>query len=202
MKKAVILLSVMALGVGLLAGCGSVDVATNTIIIDSKGKVTEALVEDFSKDYYSQDELKAFVEEEIAEYEETHDKGDVKLSDLSVEAGTAKMVMTYADAATYQEFHDGTFYVGSVVNAQTAGYDFGVNFYAVTDGALASTYTGTSTVVAEEGNVVILQDAIEVQVPGTITYVSEGVTIASSNTAAIVTENETDVAPVAYIIYK
>lgn len=202
MRKPVILLSIMALGVGLLAGCGNPDVATNTIIVEKNGKITEALVEDFSKEYYSEDELKTFVEEEIAEYESEHEKGDVKLSGLSIEADTARMTMTYADAAAYKEFHDVEFYAGTVVNAQTAGYQFDVNFYAVTEGALADTYTGTSTVVAEEGNVVIIQDAIEVQVPGTITYVSEGVTVNSSDTAAITTENETDVAPVAYIIYK
>ena len=66
MKKLVVLLSVMALGVGLLAGCGTPDVATNTVIIEKNGKITEALVEDFSKDYYTQEELEAFVEEEIA----------------------------------------------------------------------------------------------------------------------------------------
>lgn len=202
MRKPVILVSVMALGVGLLAGCGDPDVAANTIIVDKNGKITEALVEDFSKEYYSEDELKSFVEKEIAEYESEHSKGDVKMSGLSIEAGTARMTMKYADAATYQEFHDVTFYAGKVVDAQTAGYQFDANFYAVTDGTLDTTLTGTSTVLAEEGNVVIIQDAIEVQVPGKITYVSEGVSVNSENTAAITTENETDVPPVAYIIYK
>ena len=202
MRKPVVLLSIMALGVGLLAGCGTPDVVTNTIIIEKNGKVTEALVEDFSKDYYSEEELKTFVESEIEEYKAEAADADIKLSDLSVEAGTARMTIKYGDAATYRDFHDVTFYVGSVVDAQTAGYKFDVNFAEVSDGVAGDSLVGTSTVLEGEGKVVIIQDAIEVQVPGTIKYVSEGVTVNSADTAAITVANETDVAPVAYIIYE
>ena len=202
MRKPVVLLCVMALGVGLLAGCGTPDVATNTIIVEKNGKVTEALVEDFSKEYYSQEELEAFVESEIEEYKSENADADIKMSDLSVEAGTARMTIKYGDAETYRDFHQVNFFVGSVVDAQTAGYKFEGNFVAVTDGVAGDSLVGTSTVLEGEGKVVIIQDAIEVQVPGTIKYVSEGVTVNSEDTAAITVVNETDVAPVAYIIYE
>lgn len=202
MKKPLMLVSVIALCIGLLAGCGTPDVATNTIIVDKDGKVTEAIVESFDQEYYSEEELKAFVEEEIEAYIVDHSKGDVKMSGLSVDAGTAKMVMRYVDATTYRDFHKVNFYVGTVVNAQSAGYDFNAKFFAVKDGVADTTYAGTSTVVAEEGNVLVIQEYIDVQVPGTITYVSEGVQVNSNNSVSIVAENEGDVAPLAYIIYK
>lgn len=201
MRKPVVLLSVMALGVGLLAGCGTPDVATNTVIIEKNGKVTEALVEDFSKDYYSEEELESFVEAEIEEYKAENEGADIKMSGLSIEAGTARMTIKYGDAATYKEFHDVDLYVGTVVDAQTAGYKFDANFVEVSEGVAGSS-VGSGTVLEGEGKVVIIQDAIEVQVPGTIKYVSEGVTVNSENTVAITTANETDVAPVAYIIYE
>lgn len=202
MRKPVILLGIMALVVGLFAGCGTPDVSTNTIIVDNKGKVTEALVEDFDKDYYSAEELEAFVDEQIAEYETTHEAGSVKMSGLTVEEGTARMIMKYTSATAYADFHQAAFYVGTVVDAQTAGYKFDTTFYAVTDGAAATTATEGTAVAAGEGNVLVIQDYIDVQVPGTITYVSEGVTVTGSGSASIVAANETDVAPVSYIVYK
>ncbi len=202
MRKPVILLGIMALMVGLLAGCGTPDVSTNTIIVDKNGKVTEALVEDFDKDYYSADELEAFVEAEIAEYETSHEAGSVKMSGLSVEEGTARMLMKYSNATAYSDFHQANFFVGTVVDAQTAGYKFDTDFYAVTEGAAATTATQGADVMAGEGSVLVIQDYIDVQVPGTITYVSEGVTVTGSSSASIVAVNETDVAPVAYIVYK
>lgn len=202
MKKLVVLLSIMALGAGLLAGCGTPDVVTNTIIVEKNGKITEALVEDFSKDYYTQEELQSFVESEIEEFKAENTEADIKLSDLTVETGTARMVIRYGNASTYRDFHKVNFFVGTVVDAQSAGYKFDTNFVAVTDGVAAEELVGTSMVVAAEGKVVIIQDAIEVQVPGTIKYVSEGVTVNAADTAAITVANETDVAPVAYIIYE
>lgn len=202
MRKPLILVSVMALGVGLLAGCGTPDVSSNTIIVEKNGKITEALVEDFEQDYYNEEELKAFVEEEIAAYEAEHEKGAVKMSGLAVEEGVASMTMTYADAATYKEFHNTNFYVGTVVDAQTAGYKFDVMFAEVTEGSAGSATVSGDDVMAAEGNVLVIQDYIDVQVPGTITYVSEGVQVTGSGSATIAAVNETDVAPVAYIVYK
>lgn len=202
MRKPVILLGIMALVVGLFAGCGTPDVSTNTIIVDNKGKVTEALVEDFDKDYYSAEELEAFVNAEIADYEATHEAGTVKMSGLSVENSTARMVMKYASATAYRDFHQVNFFVGTVVDAQTAGYKFDVMFAEVTDGTAGEATLSGDVAMAAEGNVLVIQDYIDVQVPGTITYVSEGVTVTGSGSASIVAANETDVAPVSYILYK
>lgn len=202
MRKTVVLLCVAALGTSLLVGCGTPDVESNTIIVEKNGKVTEALVEDFSKEYYDDEELEQFVKAEIAAFESENDGAEIKLSDLSVEDGVARMTTRYGSAAEYRDFHDVLFFAGSVVDAQAAGYPFEGNFVAVTDGTAATELTGTSTVLAGEGKVVILQEAVTVQVPGKIKYVSDGVVVKAEDTAAITVENETDVAPVAYIIYE
>ncbi len=202
MKKLVVLLSVMALGTGLLAGCGTPEVATNTVIVEKNGKIIEALVEDFSKDYYTQEELQAFVEGEIADFVAENAEAEIKMSKLTVEAGTAKMSLRYGNADTYRDFHKVNFYVGTVAGAQGAGYEFNTGFVAVTEGAAGTDVQTADAVLSPEAKVVIIQDAIEVMVPGTIKYVSEGVTVNASDTAAITVANETDVAPVAYIIYE
>lgn len=202
MKKLVVLLSVMALGTGLLAGCGTPDVTTNTVIVEKNGKITEALVEDFEKDYYTQEELEGFVEAEIADYVAENPDADIKMSGLTVAEGTAKMTIRYGNANTYRGFHGANFFAGSVVDAQSAGYKFDTNFVAVTEGAAGTDLVGSSTVLEGEGMVVIIQEATNVQVPGTIKYVSEGVTVSGTDTAVITVVNETDVAPVAYIIYE
>ena len=46
------------------------DVDTNTLYVGSNGKITEVIVEDFGEDYYDEDELKSYIDDAVASYQE------------------------------------------------------------------------------------------------------------------------------------
>lgn len=72
MKKAGQLLAVLTAASVLLSGCEKLkDVTTTSVYVSKNGVVTEAIVEDYSKDDdYTEDELKVFVEDDIKKFTE------------------------------------------------------------------------------------------------------------------------------------
>lgn len=70
MKKAGQLLAVLTAASVLLSGCEKLkDVTTTSVYVSKNGVVTEAIVEDYSKDDdYTEDELKVFVEDDIKKF--------------------------------------------------------------------------------------------------------------------------------------
>ena len=93
MKKAGQLLAVLTAASVLLSGCEKLkDVTTTSVYVSKNGVVTEAIVEDYSKDDdYTEDELKVFVEDDIKKFtEERGDADSVKfLTQTGVTAATS-----------------------------------------------------------------------------------------------------------------
>ena len=82
----------------------------NTIEVSKDGKITGDIYEDFSKDYYSSDELQKLIDEEIEDYcRVCGDKDAVKLSSFSVEDGKAKLSLEYKDDSDYRSFNSEEF---------------------------------------------------------------------------------------------
>ena len=65
------------------------------------GSVTSLDVEELAESYYDTAELESFVQEEVAAYETQNGKGTVKLDELTVEEGTAKLRMKYDAGGLY-----------------------------------------------------------------------------------------------------
>ena len=59
----------MLLGLSLLCGCGNkLDVEESTVYVQKNGSVISTDIEDFSADYYDEDELKDYIGDEISSY--------------------------------------------------------------------------------------------------------------------------------------
>ena len=81
---------------GMLAGCGSsLEADTNTVYVSKHGKVVSMDVEQLDQSYYDETELKEFVDSAVDEYNTENGKNSVKVDDLTVEDGTAKLRMDY-----------------------------------------------------------------------------------------------------------
>ena len=92
MKKAGQLLAVLTAASVLLSGCEKLkDVTTTSVYVSKNGVVTEAIVEDYSKDDdYTEDELKVFVEDDIKKFtEERGDADSVKLEKCQIKEITS-----------------------------------------------------------------------------------------------------------------
>ena len=108
MKKAGQLLAVLTAASVLLSGCEKLkDVTTTSVYVSKNGVVTEAIVEDYSKDDdYTEDELKVFVEDDIKKFtEERGDADSVKLEKCQIKEDKVEIRMEYGDYQSYADYH-------------------------------------------------------------------------------------------------
>ncbi len=209
MKKFRCISMIMILCAGLLTGCGTNFTAdANTVYVTKSGKVQTVDVETFDESYYDEAELREFIKSEVDAYTKSNGKGSVKLSDLTITDGTAKMSMVYKSVTDYTAFNGIELYQGSAVNALAAGYRFETEFSKVVEGEISGTASKEEIYEQDDLNVVIIKANMNVQIDGEIQYVStENVTVTGTNTVTISdgkdekdTSFETEV--YTYIVYK
>lgn len=202
-----------------LASCGGTAVTENTIELKKNGKIVEYIAEDFEASYYDADELSSFVDSEVDAWTGEND-GSIKVSKDKVEDGTAYVTITYDSADTYANFTGTELFSGSVVQAQSAGYDFDLDFISadtetasddtedeesdssVIEGTIISSYISGSEIAGEDDlKVLIIGDAVDVVVPGTVKYISaDFASITGKSKVSVDAEDGADV--LVYVLYE
>ena len=190
----------------LLGACGAkLDVQENTIALQRNGKILEAAVESFDQSYYDQEELNTYVQNAVDDYTAEHGKTSVSVTDSKVEEKKAYLTLQYENAETFSDFTGIECFNGSIVEAQSAGYDFDLDFYPVTDGkADTKTVKGSTLLDDDDLKVLIVKENSDLIVPGKIAYVStEGTEVASEKQVNVTQkEQDTDEAVLVYVLYK
>ena len=183
----------------LLTACSEKIPEENTIAVDKKGVVTYTVEEEFGKDFYEAEGLRADIEEEVADYNRNFGSDPLTLKSLEVEDGTATMQLQFAEARYYEDYYGayfgGTLFVGTIEEARDAGYNLDGEFLGA-DGSL----TDISQLSKPESlKVLITSEALKIQVPGEIQCVSpSGSVVLVDKKEAAVSEE----AGQAIIIYK
>lgn len=182
----------------LLTGCSGFSPEISGIKIDKKGRVTEVVRENFNQSYYSEDELKAQLTNEVEAYNSQAGDKAVKSKGLKVKNGVAELTMNYATFQDYASFNQVDFYVGDVIGAIQAGYMFEGSFRTVSGGKVneESAVWGSEIIGGKNYNAVIVKGPLLVEVPGSIVYVSENVKVTDKSTVVV------DEASRAYILYE
>ncbi len=182
----------------ILTGCSSFSPDTSGVAIDEKGGITEVVREDFGQTYYNKEELEDSIDTDIAVYNVQAGNDAVKKRSFSVRDGVANLRMTYASAEDYARFNGIDFYLGNISGAVQAGYVFNKKFAEVVGGAvrLDNMVWGSQIMIGPDYHTVAMREAMLVQVPGTIKYVSENVKLTDKSTA--VAQDDED----AYILYE
>lgn len=203
-----VILSLALMGCGAKGKTGSWNADTNSIYVKKDMAVESAMVytsEKDNEDVYNQDELKAFVEESIIEYNTANggtaaaenSEGAAKLSvalkSCAVNGKAGILVFEYAGADDYVKFNEETFIktadkvntvtafsVKNIADAQAAG-ELAEGKFVNTAGKAAEIGEVTKQ---EKSIVVAVEGAAVVHTEGQITYVSEGVTLNDTYTAA------------------
>lgn len=178
----------------LLCACQKeTDVDTNTVIIDKKGQITEAIVEEFNQPYYDLDELKSDIEGQIASYNaQSGSEEAVILDKIELTEQTVHVNLIFADYNAYTGFNEKELFAGTVADAYSAGYEFPQ--MKQTDGTVISQ---ADVLELGEKHVVIMEELQQVKVPGRITHISDGVSLVDDKTAINLNEGQT-----AFIIYE
>lgn len=190
----------------LLGACGAkLDVQENTIALQRNGKILEAAVETFDQSYYKEDELNSYIQNAVDDYTAEHGKKSVSVTESKVEEKKAYLTLQYENAETFQDFSGIECFSGSIVEAQSAGYDFEQDFYPVTDGkADKKTVRGSSLLEDDDLKVLIVKENSDLIVPGKIAYVSTEGTEVTSEKQVNVTQKQqdTDESVLVYVLYR
>jgi len=219
MKIKMAALCIASVAFAAFSACGSTDVTENTVELKKDGSIVEYTVEEFSASYYDADELETFVNAEVESYLSEHD-GTIKVSRNEVEDETAYLTLKYDSTDTYADFNGTECFSGSIVQAQTAGYDFEQDFLdvnsedgdesdegsvSVEETVIQAVIPGSVVVEDDDLKVLIIQCSTNVVVPGKIQYVSADSNVDVQGTDTVVVQADADGGtseePV-YILYK
>ena len=206
MRKRMVALSCCIGMCMLMAACGTkLDVQENTIALQRNGKILEAAVETFDQSYYKEDELNSYIQNAVDDYTAEHGKKSVSVTESKAEEKKAYLTLQYENAETFQDFSGIECFSGSIVEAQSAGYDFEQDFYPVTDGkADKKTVRGSSLLEDDDLKVLIVKENSDLIVPGKIAYVSTEGTEVTSEKQVNVTQKQqdTDESVLVYVLYR
>jgi len=169
-----------------LSGCQSISNAkTSTIHIDKKGQVSSITVESLPAEQYQEEDLKALVEQTIADYNAKEDSKSITLDKLSVKKEQARLIMKYNSVTDYEKFNGRILFAGTVIAAKEAGYDFSIDFIDVDKASIK----GSDIIINDkEARIVITNEPVQVQTLKDILYVSPNVTIVDKRIAQVEAE--------------
>lgn len=206
MKKFISISLAMLVIAGLLTGCGkSLEADRDTVYIQKKGNVVSAAIADFDKDYYDEEELKKYVDERVADYQEQHGEDSVSIDKFSVEEGVAKLYIEYKGCEEYEDFNEVTLFSGTVPQALAEGFDFNAEFTEIKDGKAAGAVS-KDKITDTDAKVIILSEKVDVKVDGTIQYVSsQYTTMKAKDTVSIKLPEEAEdgeESALVYVVYQ
>ena len=185
MKK-VKILGLAVVSMGLLSGCSRFTPDETAISIKKDYGIVSYVKETFDKEYYNADELEATIDQEILEYNTSVGSENIEKTKFEVKDQMAELKMEYATGDDYASFNDVTMFSGDVLGAYYAGYDFAGSFQSLEKGKVtADEVTGNDILNSYNYGIVILEEAVEVQVPGNIVYASSNVTITGKRSAVV-----------------
>ena len=184
----------------ILSGCSeSYEAEESTIFIGKDGVITETSVEKMDWNHYSETDVEGYIESEIEGFDGS--SGTVEQVAFEVEGDQAKLTLSYTNWETYSEFNRRTFYTGTVVKAQAAGFEYEGSFQNALEEGPAER---EEVIDIPDRKVVILENIadVKVKVPGKILYFSGNCELLEKNIASVKKGESDSLTELAYIIYK
>ncbi len=192
----------------LLSGCGKSTEEVTTITIQKDGSIEHTIIEDFEEE--STDSLQDMLLTKTAEYNKNISGEGIKVDTVEKNDGTVRIRMTYPTAADFDGFMNmdvvavdqalrAPFFYGTVEEAFSEGYDLDVMLYGVEN---ENFLQGKDDILLMGENKIIIYDnrmnlgaSVQINVPNSILYSSDNVTLAGKKLAEI---SDTD--KLAYIL--
>ncbi|MCC6095248.1 MAG: hypothetical protein LIV24_09575 [Eubacterium sp.] len=171
------------------AGCSLPNSIENTTVsVGEEGNVTENIVEAKDDDDYTEDDLKQYIEDAVTSYD-SESKGAVKLESCSVDDNSVSIKMSYASMSDYSSFNNVKAFLGTLAEAEEAGFSMDQNFLDMYGNAADPDILSAR---AKEWKVLILSEPVMVRLPDKILYATDNVSITGRLTATINTVLSSD----------
>lgn len=198
---ALLITLIIKLGAALLSSSGTAD--SSTLTFTKSGEVVFEEVTDFDTDTYSKSDLKSETKDLIKSFNNKYGENAISLKRITFRKGQVYIKTTYKDADCYAAFTSYKTYNGSYVGAVEAGYDFADLFSTVADGKKSAGKSVNADSTFEDYQVAVVDENVNVVVPGQIAYVSDTSTeIVDDNTVRISqSDGNNDATDLVYIIY-
>ena len=196
---------ILAAGLITLSGCAGVDKGNKTLVeLKSDGQIKQTIVDDAEEDVTGE-ELENYVNENINAFEGTGES--ISVESCRVRSGKVNISLNYSSANAYAAFNNVSCFNGMVKEAYEAGYNFDRNFYAL-NGVKIPYFTLLS--LCTDCKILILEEPVEVTLPGELYIVSDGVTVEDDGSIVIDENPDSDIPQeyqtttqeAVYLIYK
>lgn len=195
MKKWISALCILA-SVWMLAGCGSsFKPSVTSLYFQKDGKITQAIVESFEKEYYSLEEFRSMIQKEIDTYNQSFGEERISVESLEVKNDALYLLLDYKDADTYSQYNEAYCFTGTISEA----LDEGLPFNMVFKDQDYEEYTAAEATEKKSSPVIVLKEEGVVQLERPVKYVSNNVEIIDSHMVQIMPIEAED--EYAYIIY-
>lgn len=196
----------------VLHGCALPNSSENrTLAVDEEGILTETIVEDMtSEDTFTEEDLSYYIKQQIMAYQGS-DEGGVTLDTCSIRDQAVRIVLKYKSAEDFAGFNKTTCFLGTIKEAENAGYSF--------DRELTDSFGNAADMTelasrSSEWQVLIVSEPMYVRLYDKILYATDDVTITGRLSATVGTDAQntpagegadrfsTDTVEDAYLIYK
>lgn len=181
----------------LLAGCASdeEDYEETTLTVQKRGKVSESIVESFSKDYYDIEELKGEFTRSVDDYNNAIGGEEIKLKKIELKDQKVYVDLDFTGPSDYESFVGESLFVGTISDAYDNGYSMDVVLKGVDAGDKISK---VQIMGMKDSNIVILSEHVRVNTYRDIAYVSANVDLIDERSARVLSESD----GLAYLILK
>ena len=185
---AIVLAAAMMLG---MSACGAEKSAVTETTIEARknGTIVHTIVEEFTEEYYSFDELMEMITDSCTNYNASAGKGRVVVESVELSEGILTAVMKYKSADDYTAFNQVPLFTGTIQEAIDAGYNMNVRLYLADGGEF--TIGKEELLEMKDRHLMILREEVFVRVWNDILYHSMNVMETSDPDRVLVLNDNT-----------
>lgn len=163
------------------------NISATEITVQKDGSIIETITEEFTKDYYKEEELRNMVLSEVADFNNSAEKA-ISVDKFEKKNGKIVIVMKYPSAEAYSEYNTNAYdnkmlFFGTVAQAYDAGYSLDIT--------LRNAKNEEETIGKEEilamgdRHILIASEPSRVATFGRILYAGENITVTGKNKAGM-----------------
>lgn len=163
------------------------NISATEITVQKDGSIMETITEEFTKDYYKEEELRNMVLSEVADFNNSAEEA-ISVDKFEKKNGKIVIVMKYPSAEAYSEYNTNAFdnkmlFFGTVAQAYDAGYSLDIT--------LRNAKNEEETIGKEEilamgdRHILIASEPVRVATFGRILYAGENITVTGKNKAGM-----------------